>query len=210
MALNASRDLDHNPDQHPDLLEPGFTITALRALGVAAFLAMAAFWIWAFAFRGIGTDHPDELNLPASSEAADLEAASPDQLAALRYLNESETICAEAQSRISELPFAAGAESFTVRAGIIDDATVILQEMVNDLGRVDKPTEANENFIATEWVKDYNQFLDDRRGYSDILRSGDDPPFEISARDGRRVTDYIVNFAEVNRMLSCIPPGDVG
>lgn len=197
-------------DSGPEFIEPGFKVTAWRALGIAAFLLMAAFWIWAFAVRGMGTAHPDELNLPASSEPADLEAASTDQRAALQFLNESEAICAEAQARIRELPFASSAETLTVRAGILDDATVILQQMVADLGTVDKPTEATENYAAGEWLFDYDQFLDDRRAYSDLLRDGQDPAFEISARDGRRVTDYIVNFAEVNRMFSCIPPGDVG
>jgi len=180
-----------------------------RYLGVAGFLLMVLFWVWVFWRANAGVPHPDELDVPASEAAADVQAATPDQRAALNYLQESEAVCAIAQADIAELPFAAGVEDFAERANILDAATQRLDLMVNDLSAVAKPTKDAEAFIAGEWIKDYNQFLNDRRAYANVLRSGEDPPFEISARDGRRVTDYIVNFAEVNEMYSCVPPGDL-
>jgi len=180
-----------------------------RYLGVSAFLLMALFWVWVFWRGTIGIPHPDELDLPKSESAADVAAATPDQQAALRFIQEADAVCATAQADIAELPFAAGVEDFAERADILDAATERLDAMVNALDGVAKPTAAEEGVNAGKWIVDYNQFLEDRRTYANVLRSGEDPPFEISARDGRRVTDYIVNFAEVNNMYNCVPPGDL-
>lgn len=176
-------------------------------LGVAGFLLMALLWIWIFAIRGRGLPHPDELGVPAANAAA--EDITRDERTALNFITEAEAVCATAQAEISQLPLAAGADDFNERAAILDQATERLDLMVNELGSLATPTEDGEAFIVGEWIKDYYQFLDDRRAYSDVLRTGDDPPFVISARDGRRVTNYIVTFAEVNNMFSCVPPGDV-
>lgn len=192
-----------------EIPDAGFAWSTARVLGAMAFGLMAIFWTWAF-IRGTGVPHPDELDLPRSESAADIAAASPDQRAALTFLNTSEAICAAAQADIATLPLAITAESFDARADVVDEATGRLARMVDDLMQVDKPTEANEHMITTEWLGDYDRFLGDRREYAATLRTGIDPPFLISARDGRRITDYIVNFAEVNRMYSCVPPGDVG
>jgi len=180
-----------------------------RYIGVSAFLLMALFWVWVFWRGTIGIPHPDELDVPKSEAAVDVEAATPDQQAALRFIQSADAVCAATQAEINQLPFAAGVEDFAERADILDAATALLDTMVQELDGVAKPSAVEEQVNAGKWIDDYNQFLDDRRTYASVLRSGDDPPFEISARDGRRVTDYIVNFAEVNNMYSCVPPGDL-
>ena len=61
-----------------------------------------------------------------------------------------------------------------------------------------------------KWLDDWELYLQDRRDWSDILLTGDDPPFLISGNDQQvRVTDLLTTYAEVNDMPSCGPAGDV-
>lgn len=181
-----------------------------RALGAAAFVLMAVMWTLLF-IRGRGVAHPDEMNFPNPDDRVAVAEATDEELAALQFVTEADAICADTQAFIATLPSAAGADTTDERAELVEIGTARLEEMIQDLNRIDLPLEAKERSIAAEWLVDYDRFLDDRWAYAERLRSGDDGPFTVSAKagEGRRLSDYVVNFAEVNTMWNCVPPGDV-
>jgi len=181
---------DHTTDR-PAQDEPvGWHWTPARILGAAALGAMALFWAWIFALGGSSIQHNDEMDDTTFAAAA-------------------EPICAQAQGDISKIPTGASAESFDERADQIDAASDRLVLMVEELSGVPRPPDDEEARIVGEWLIDYDRFIGDRRAYADQLRGGDDGPITLSAREGRRITNYIVTFAEVNNMFACVPPGDV-
>ena len=177
-------------DDDNDVLPSGWRLTLPRALGIAAFLAMAIFWIYAFANTN-SIAHPDEFDDPVFSEAA-------------------ESICAERQANIEALPLATVVENPVERADLIDLGTEQLELMVAEVAALDPPTVQQGADGVAAWLVDYELYLSDRNRYSALLRTGEDPAFTISGTaDGVRVTDLLNTFAEVNNMRSCAPSGDV-
>lgn len=173
-----------------DRLPQGWRFWAPRTLGVAAFLAMAIVWIYVFANRGT-IPHPDEFDDPVFSSAA-------------------EAVCADYQGTIAALPLATSIRSAVERAPLIAAGTVELEAMVADLAELTPPANAKGEAGVARWLEDYELYLDDRRRYADVLSSGEDPPFLVSAtEDNVRVTDLLGTFAEVNNMASCGPSGDL-
>jgi hypothetical protein len=177
-------------DPSTEQLPAGWRWTIPRALGVLAFLAMLLFWIWAFANQGI-VDHPDEFDDPVFVEAA-------------------ETLCAARQQAILDLGNPSAVNSPEERAPLVAAGTAELERMVAELGRLTPPTDPKGADGVERWLSDYQLYLGDRRTYTEILASGEDPPIRISGTaDGVRVTDLLRTFAEVNDMASCAPSGDV-
>jgi hypothetical protein len=178
----------HHPQE--DDLPAGWRWTLPRALGVAAFLAMAIFWIWAFQ----NTDsipHPDEFDDPAFVDAA-------------------ESICAARQAAINDLPSATTVKDAEERSVLVAAGTVELERMVVELAALPLPVDPKGADGVTRWLADYEVYLDDRRIYADVLATGEDPPFTISGNaEGVRITDLLGTFAEVNNMPDCAPSGDV-
>lgn len=182
--MTAKNDLSPNPTAE------GWHWTPARIIGAAALGAMALFWAWIFALGGSSIKHNDEMKDTTFAAVA-------------------EPICARAQADIGEIPTGASAATFDERADQIDAASDRLVLMIDELALVQRPPDAEESRIVGEWLIDYDRFVGDRRAYADQLRDGDDGPITLSAREGRRITNYIVTFAEVNNMFSCVPPGDV-
>lgn len=161
-----------------------------RILGIVAFLALIIFWIWVFANRG-SIAHPDEFDDPA-------------------WINAAEAACAVRQAAIEELPNAASVDGAVQRGELVALGTIQLEGMVQDLYELGLPSNAKGAETVPQWLDDYELFLQDRRNWSDILLTGEDPPFLISGNaQGVRVTDLLTTFAEVNEMPSCAPSGDV-
>lgn len=189
---NGRVDIDTD-DQYPrqqDRAPRGWRSTLARGLGVVAVLVMVVFWIYVLT-NGNSITHPDEFDDPAYVEAA-------------------ERICADRQAAIAELPPATAAEDPIDRSILLEQGTRELEAMVAELRTLEPPTDAKGAAGVVQWLDDYELYLDDRRDYAEILASGDDPPFVISGNDqGVRVTDMLTTFAEVNRMESCAPSGDV-
>lgn len=179
-----------NGQQHEEEHDRGWRGTFARGLGVLAFLAMAGFWIWAFNNRD-SIPHPDEFDDPVFVEAA-------------------ETLCAARQGAIADLPLATAVKDARERSSLVEAGTVELELMVVQLDRLAAPTDPKGAAGVERWLDDYALYLSDRRRYSAVLATGEDPPFTISGNaDGVRVTDLLRTFAEVNEMRSCAPAGDV-
>ena len=92
----------------------------------------------------------------------------------------------------------------------MDLATAELDRMLRELDALGLPATDKGAEIVPRWLTDYELYLQDRRDWAAVLRTGDDPPFLVSGTaDGVRVTDLLTTFAEVNEMPSCAPSGDV-
>jgi len=180
----------HHENYDDYRVPPGWKKTVPRVLGAMGFLVMAIFWIWAFANRD-SVPHPDEFDDPIFVEAA-------------------ESLCAERQAAIAEIPLATRAKDPIERAGLIDEGTEQLELMLAELAALKLPTDPKGAIGVPLWLDDYQLYISDRERYVAILETGEDPPFLISANaDGARVTDVLGTYAEVNNMISCSPSGDV-
>lgn len=179
------RELDRN-NLRPETGSWGWTPG--RVIGILLILAMAAFWLWAFLWSPRG--HPDELDDPAFTVAA-------------------EDRCAAALDELREVPSAETALDLDDRADQLVVTTGILTEMVADL-RADAPSSTiRDGELVDRWLDDWDTYIADRNIYIERLRAGEDTIFEVTARDGDHITSPLDLFATINRMPSCQAPGDV-
>ena len=170
--------------------DPKVGVTIGRVLGVIVFIGIAVWWIYVFA-NGSSVEHPDDFEDDTWTASA-------------------EALCAARQQAILDLPNAATVSSPPERADLVELATAELDRMVRQLDALGPPATAKGAEIVPQWLADYELYLQDRRNWTEVLRTGDDPPFLVSANAaGARVTDVLTTFAEVNDMASCGPSGDV-
>lgn len=177
-------------DLRPDPVDAGRSgWTPGRVLAVVGVAAMAAFWVWAFspwAPRG----NPDELDDPAFARAA-------------------EQRCAAVLDELARLPGAPEAVDALDRARQIDESTVILAELVDDLMAIAPDPAGRDGDLVRRWLADWVVYIGDRYAYADDFRNGIDAPFAVTAVRGEQVTEPIDAFAVVNAMPSCATPADV-
>ncbi len=154
----------------------------------------AAFWVWALFF--------------ASKEAVN---KLDDQGV---WATRAEQICAQAADDRFELTdlrsvVDVGPELIRERADIVDHATDILEQMVDDLVAV-QPTDEKGQAIVPLWDADYRIYLQDRRNYADQLReTGENLAFYETKVDAIPISERIATFAGDNEMPSCAPPYDL-
>ena len=63
--------------------------------------------------------------------------------------------------------------------------------------------------MLTEWLGDWQIYLDNRQDYVDRLREDGDARIFVAEKDGRQITVAVDRFAEINDMPSCRTPKDV-
>lgn len=134
---------------------------------------------------------------------------NPDLLSDAAFGRKAEVLCARAEKRIAELPGAAQADDPEDRSVQVRDSTDVWEELTGELEAIAAEAGEGDYDLISAWLKDWRTYLEDRRGYSQTLAEGEDPPFLISTRRGRGVTEYISAFAEANGMPSCATPDDV-
>lgn len=139
----------------------------------------------------------------------------------------AEQICASAKAEFAELPLANEAASADDRADTVEASNVIFAAMLADL----EPhvtdaqdmylTDTDDRFTKQEsegyargvgdWVTDWGTYLEDRQEYVVALRADDDARFLETAKgsDTKGITRAINSFAQVNKMESCVTPGDL-
>lgn len=164
----------------------------VKAVLAVVTLGIAALWVYAFFF--------------ASKEAV----GRVDDRA---WAERGELICQEANTRRGELIDTrriedAGPDALAERADIIDEATDIVEEMLDDL-IAETPTGPDDPALVDSWMAFYRQLVDDRRAYTDVLRTGVNDPFRETAEDGAPISEWINDFAIVNEMTSCSAPLDL-
>lgn len=166
---------------------------AVRLLLGTICLGIASFWVWALFFPQTkqSVAKLDDVKWTARAElicrAANIER---DGLADLRRIDD------------------VGVGALDQRADLIDSATDIIDRMLNDLTAV-QPTGSADKSLLETWVGYYRQWLSDRRAYTDVLRTGDNPPFAESMVDGSPISEYINDFTVANRMTPCSAPTDL-
>lgn len=155
--------------------------------------AFAVFWVWALFF--------------ASKEAVN-------KIGDRRWAERAEGICATAEAERLQLTDAVEFDPddpalLVNHADVVDEATDIVEEMLNDVVAV-APSDEKGADIVPQWESDYRTFIANRRDFTANLRAGRTDPFTEAAIDGIPISDKIEQFAGDNEMPSCAPPHEQG
>jgi len=100
------------------------------------------------------------------------------------------------------------AEDLLIRADLVNEATEILDRMLDEVFRV-LPTDDKGLAISEMWRTDYETYLLDRRAYIAKLREGINEPFAETQVEGIPLSEKLGTFARANDMDSCAPPSDL-
>lgn len=190
-----STTLPHELEDLPPLDPPGRKITPGRVL--LGIVVAASFGVWGYIFSGQAGRTP------------------PDTLADASYALAADPRCAAANETVASMPNALDAEDHVDRADQISDTTAVYRTMVDDLDALlDDPAvilDERDRSITTEWLADWDRFLDDRLDFAERLRADPTAVFYVAASSGgERLERRITRFATTNEMLSCVTPSDVG
>lgn len=164
-----------------------------RVALVVGLTAFAAFWIWALFF--------------ASKEAVN---RIDDESWAAR----AEQICVAAtEQRIALADFREIGEPTPAlireRADIVDRATDILEQMLDDVV-AQPPADEKGLDLVPQWEAEYRTYIGDRRQFTaDLRASGENLAFYETEASGLPISERLETFAADNDMASCAPPRDL-
>ena len=103
-------------------------------------------------------------------------------------------------------------EQMLQRAGIVDEATDILDQMVTDLAAI--PVDNDKDATRIEFfIENYRIVLVDRRRYTAGLREFELEPYTETAVGGGPVSNVVLDFTagvKGNDIPECSPPGELG
>lgn len=186
-------DLIDRPDtDHPATTKSPMRRLVVRIAAIVGAVAFVAFWTWALFF--------------ASKEAIN-------RIDDREWAARAESICTEANAERLELsdfrPIAdGGPELIYERADIVDAATDIIEQMLDDVVAV-APTDEKGSEIVPLWEADYRIYIGDRRNFAEQLRAtGENLPF-YETEIGIPISEKIETFAADNEMSACAPPRDL-
>jgi hypothetical protein len=154
-----------------------------RILLWGAIVFMILFWIWALFF--------------ASKEAVN-------KIEDTAWAARAEAICVETKAQLRAIEARASGD-LAVRAGLVDESTDLLGQMLDDIVAV-TPADEKGQAIVPDWEEEYRILLDDRYRYANQLRAGENVPFTETAVNGVPVTERIEKFTLDNEMPTCAPP----
>ncbi len=134
-----------------------------------------------------------------------------DELADRSFPTAAEQVCAAARAEFDELQPADQARSAQERADVVAQSNDILTRMIADLRPLAPTTPEQVASGVEEWLGDWETYIGDRRLYVEELRIDDDARFleTVKGSDTKGISRAINSFAQVNRMESCMTPGDV-
>ncbi len=154
-------------------------------------VCFAVFWIWALFFAS--KESINKIGDRAWAERAEAICVEADTrreaLADLRVVDE------EAPAMVAE------------RGDLFDRATDVVEAMLDDVVAV-APTDPKGADLVPRWEADYRTYLEDRRQFADVLRTGVNEPFSETAVDGIPISEKLSVFAADNEMPTCAPPID--
>lgn len=166
-------------------------------LGVAC-LAVASMWVFYFFF--------------ATNEGVY-------QLQDKSWRVAAEQVCADATAQREALTDESAGyianptpEQMTQRADIVDEATLILEQMLGQLVAI--PVDNDDDRIRLEFFEEnYRIILGDRRSYTAKLRAGNLVPYSESVVGSGPVSNVVLDFTagvKGNEVPLCSPPGELG
>jgi hypothetical protein len=158
---------------------------ALQVFLGAICLSIAVFWVYAFLFaskEGVNVLKDKARTVRAEEICGDANLER-DKLADLRRINSVE------------------GDALAERADIIDKATAIIQNMLDDVTVV-APTGVGDANLMEIWRGLYQDWINGRIVYTAKLRTGENAPFAESMIEGP-ISDSINDFTTNNRMTSC-------
>jgi hypothetical protein len=138
---------------------------------------------------------------------------SINQIGDTAWQQRAESICNEtaiARKELSDyrLITEMGPDALSERADIVDKATAMLVDMLNQLA-ASTPTDAKGAELVPLWITDYRTYIADRNAYSQMLRNGVNNAFAETMIEGLPLSEKIATFAADNYMVSCKPPRDL-
>lgn len=166
--------------------------TWVRWVILVACLPVVAMWVYAYGF--------------ASKEAA----VHLDDTA---WTQRAESICEAANLQRDQLfdPRKiddAGPDALIQRATIVDEATDIIERMLNEIVVVQPVNSADRSLVA-QWEGYYRTLIQDRRAYTQGLREGNPNQFNETVVEGQPLSSYLDDFAKPNFMPECVSPNDL-
>lgn len=135
----------------------------------------------------------------------------PGRLDDTSFPMDAEPVCHRYRVQLDGLPRSISVRTPEERGDLVDQGTSILAAMVDELrGLI--PTADPPRSMVTEWLADWEIYLEDRRDYAQRLRGDANARFYVtqSDRDDKQITQAVDRFAAVNAMPSCGIPDDVG
>jgi hypothetical protein len=181
---------DHSDDGAP----AGRSSRLGRLVVIVVVCALVSMWgyVLYLAF-GPGRHAPiDRLDDPAFAEAA-------------------EERCASTLEDVDRLPVASASHTAAERADVLARANGAYAAMLDDLDDLTTLAPAgDQRRRASEWLADWRTYLGDRERYADALRTDADARLLVSEKpgEGQQITGWIDEFANANRMPSCVSPTD--
>ncbi len=186
------------PVQSP--VEPPHTPTRgwVKAILVLGCLLMAAMWIYYFAFA-------------SDKGVYQMEDTS--------WRVAAEKICADATARREALTDIEGGyienpteEQMLQRADIVDESTLILEQMLDQLVAIPVDNDNDRDRLAV-FEENYRLVLADRRRYTETLRRFELRPYSETVVGGGPVSNVVLDFTagvKGNDVPLCSPPGELG
>ncbi len=155
-------------------------------------LPIVAMWIYAFGFATKkATVHLDDT----------------------AWTDRAQRICEDANARRDELfdPRKiddAGPAALAERARIVDEATDIIERMLDQIVAV-QPSSAEDRALVSQWERYYRTLIQDRHDYTAQLRAGGPNRFDETVLDGQPLSGFLDDFALPNFMPDCASPKDL-
>ncbi|MCU1454812.1 MAG: hypothetical protein JWN46_2958 [Acidimicrobiales bacterium] len=182
----------------PTLADPGAddhevsrtTNAILKGLAVVVILGLVGFWAWIF--------------------AGGPERANPDHMDDSAYVKRTSARCDAMNAAIGRLPPAMDSRTAGARADVVDRATAIIARTVDAI-EADAPKTGADHARTAGWIADWRTYLANRADYTVRLRQN--PRAQLlfdKNRAGDPIDQPIKNFADINNIPSCDPPGDIG
>lgn len=103
-------------------------------------------------------------------------------------------------------------EQMQQRADIVDQATDIVEQMLNDIVAIPVASE-NDQIRMQVFEENYRIILEDRRRYTASLRAGDLVAYTETVVGGGPVSNVVTDFTagvKGNDVPECSPPGELG
>jgi hypothetical protein len=189
-------------DPHPDRpghepLGPGTDdgrprLTLGTALIAVAVIVFVVFWVWALFFAS--KESINRIDDRAWAERAQGICASAnverEGLADYRRIDPDDT------AMLRE------------RGDLIDTSTDVVERMIDDVVAV-APGDAKGAEIVPRWEADYRVYIQNRRDYADLVRSGANEPFRQAETEGVPISERLTRFAVDNDMPACVAPRDL-